>query len=1015
MGIRVILSTCVYSRTGTSIPSIDQENIALGRPAWQQYNFTSRSAWGAANAVDGNYTDRSAGGNQCTISENKKQTAEWRVDLGSVVSISHIDIFYRTDNFPSPGPYYNRFAGFFLYVSNSTSKENGHLCFHELQNATDTPTENQTISCPVHGRYVIYYNERRPDVTYPSYYSEYAYNELCELEVYGCSNAGKYGENCDVPCPENCQEQGCNINNGECLGCIPGYQGLSCNRSCDNHTYGLECSLSCGNCSDGETCHHVNGTCINGCIAGVEGEKCLKACDHGSYGEDCVHNCSDNCGVPNRCDRFTGECEEGCQPGWRGIKCDKECDGGMYGYNCNETCGHCLNDAQCHHINGTCLDGCSAGYEGSLCVRATPQTVKKDFKNIYENIDVTSESRNTSGSRYIPRSGTQEMKASNVEVDDDIDNDEKIHDENPYGDFYMNEETIPDINIDQLENIIREKQQNEDDGFQREYAALPYGERYPCNAGKQPENIPKNRFKTTFPYDHSRIKLSNSQSDYINANFIDGINETNKYIAAQGPRQNTVIDFWTMIWQENVNQLVMLTNLKEGNKTKCSKYWPDLHQTTTFGVVSIQSEEEHEYACYNIRKFRVTHQGIKKSRVVTQYHYTAWPDHGVPELLCLVVFHDHVTRTAYQQNSGPTLVHCSAGIGRTGTYIAIDALYKAGKIEGKVNIAEYVKKMRENRMNMVQTYEQYMTIFLALDTMFKAPTCVQTKHEFLRKAELITRDKPANKSELRMEFQNLLRVRPSYTEVDYKIAVQNGDSNAVLHLDKYSMFLSSRVPKRGNYINAVTLSSYTNPNAFIVTHYPSQEDAVDFLRLLTDHESDIVICMDPLSNIESRKAWLPDINSSKTVSLYTVHSEHEQLTDVKCTTISVTQKMANVEECSVSIIEPKESSKTIEHAQAVAEMLCLVSFALQSETEGPITIISSDGAVLCGVFCAVYNTLQQLSMDGELDIFSTVRQLQIRRPELCSSMDEYRMVYDVLLNYIRTQGDTSEENVYYNQ
>ncbi|XP_061166271.1 receptor-type tyrosine-protein phosphatase epsilon-like [Saccostrea echinata] len=942
------------------------KNLALERPAWQEHKFPTKPiAWGADKAVDGKYSDRSAGGGQCTISDGK-ETATWTVDLESVASISHVNIFYRTDNAASPGAYVGRFAGFFLYVSNTTSKQGSYFCFHELQNDTRTPAENQTINCPVHGRYVIYFNERRQGVNYPDYYSPNAYNELCEVEVYGCSDPGTYGENCDQICPENCQEQRCNITSGECLGCKPGYQGLKCSRLCDKHTYGLECSEICGNCSDGETCHHVNGTCMNGCSEGAKGEECLEGCEAGSYGKDCVQKCSHNCGMPNTCNRFTGECEGECQTGWKGERCDK----------------------------------------------TTSPTAKKEFKNIYENIEGTSKSRNLSGFR---RSGkhTREEKANNIEGDDDIDNDEKIHEENPYGDFYLNEETVPDINIDEMENIIKEKRQNEDDGFQREYAALPYGERYPCYAGKRPENITKNRFKTTFPYDHSRIKLSNSQSDYINANYIDGIDKTDEYIASQGPRQNTVTDFWSMIWQENVHQIVMLTNLKEGNKAKSDKYWPDLQHSATFGVISLRTEEEQIYASYIIRKFRVTHKVLKRSRLLTQYHYTAWPDHGTPEPLCLVIFHDHVTRTKDKQKSGPTLVHCSAGIGRTGTYIAIDALYKVGKTERKVNIAEYVKRMRENRMNMVQTYEQYMTIFLALDAMFKAPPCVHTKTEFLRRAELMARDKPADESELRKEFQNLLRVRPAFTYVDYKIALQNGGSkSSVPPLDKYILFLSSSVPKRGNYINAVTLPSYTNPNAFIITHYPSPEDAVDFLRLLTDHESDVLICMDPLNEIESRKAWLPVLNSSKTVSPYTVHCKQQQVTDIKCTTIScIKQKMANIGGFSMSIIEPKESLTTTDHSHAIVQMLRLVSYTLQSESEGPITIVSRDGAVLCGVFCAVYNTLQQLSMDGEVDIFSTVRQLQIRRPELCTTMDEYRMIYDVVLDYIRTQ----EENVYFNQ
>ncbi|XP_061170667.1 uncharacterized protein LOC133180107 [Saccostrea echinata] len=356
------------------------ENLALQKFAWQLNNFIDKEGnkhWGAEKAVDGHYIDRSASGNYCTISDNQKSTAIWRVDLEGVVSISHINIFYRTDNVPSPGAYFGRFAGYFLYVSNTTSRKNGFLCFHELQNVTGTPVEDQKITCPVHGRYVIYYNERKPNVTYPSYYSEYAYNELCELEVYGCPDPRYYGESCDQLCPDKCQERRCNINTGKCLGCIPGYHGPRCNQVCVDNKYGLGCALSCGNCSDGETCHHVNGTCMNGCSEGAEGKSCQNACRFGQYGGNCRYKCSDNCGVANQCNRFTGECDGGCKAGWKGVRCDEKCDGGMYGFNCNQSCGKCSDVMKCDHINGTCVNGCSAGYEGSHCDSGLLESVCK--------------------------------------------------------------------------------------------------------------------------------------------------------------------------------------------------------------------------------------------------------------------------------------------------------------------------------------------------------------------------------------------------------------------------------------------------------------------------------------------------------------------------------------------------------------------------------------------------------------------------------------------------------------
>ncbi|XP_062612923.1 receptor-type tyrosine-protein phosphatase epsilon-like isoform X2 [Saccostrea cucullata] len=801
---------------------------------------------------------------------------------------------------------------------------------------------------------------------------------LCDKEC----DSGMYGVKCNQSCGKCLNNTQCHHVNGTCLeGCSAGYRGSLCGEECNGGMYGEMCRQTCGKCFSNSQCDHINGTCAEGCSVGYKGELCENECDNRTFGDKCNETCG-NCINNTQCHHVSGECREGCSLGFDGRLCVDSCTGeSPESTSCPKSKKLEGNDdsspvsliggvvaavivllivilvailiRRSRNAKGTDQQRMvrSADRENDTSnVQSSSKQSTSNFTNIYINTEETT--------KFMEKNITKHTSGKSSEREDEIDSDEKIHEENPYGDLYINEETVPDIEIEKLESIIKEKRKNEDDGFKREYATMPYGEKYPCNAGKQPENVPKNRFKTTFPYDHSRIKLSDSQSDYINANFIDGIDKTNEYIAAQGPRQNTIKDFWTMIWQENVDQIIMLTNLKEGNKVKCSKYWPDLYQSSTFGVISLLAEEEQVYAYYKIRKFRVTHKVHKKSRIVTQYHYTAWPDHGVPDPLCLVVFHDHVTRTKDGRNDKPTLVHCSAGIGRTGTYVALDALYKAGKSERKVNIAEYVKKMREGRMNMVQTYEQYKTIFLALETVFKAPTCVLTKPEFTRKAELMTMDKPANESELRKEFQNLLRVRHRYTEEAYKFALESGGSkSAVLPLDKYRLFLSSSVPQRGNYINAITLPSYTKNKAFIITHYPPAGDAVDFLRLLTDHESDVVICMDPLTKVESTKLWLPAANSKKSVAPYTVNCGQEQVTDIKFTTISIIQEKATEEGCSVSIIEPKGSLKIAENSQATMQMLHLVSSALQCETEGPITVVSSDGAAICGVFCTMFNTL----------------------------------------------------------
>uniref|UniRef100_A0A8W8NVC3 protein-tyrosine-phosphatase n=1 Tax=Magallana gigas TaxID=29159 RepID=A0A8W8NVC3_MAGGI len=903
------------------------ENIALDKPTWQEHPWSDPRYYSGDNAVDGLYTDRSLTGE--VPNENAR-----------------------------------RMAGFYLYVSNTTLKETGHLCFHENQTKQEMILEDISINCSVSGRYVIYYNERRRNVKYPGFYSMYAYNELCEVEVYG-SNVSIHNEEIGKNrCPKNCQEGQCDINTGHCLKCILGLQGPLCDQTCKDNDCTDPCDTDCVN----QSCTQRTGNCFS--KINITNKSIMKTSDAEKIGPTIIFI---TCGIVaaviiiiiaivgivlyKRTKTTTGEQEE-TKRRMNNIT--------------ESTTKNTFPNSRLYSSH-TCVN---IDIEDSLAqpeFSKSPSTHGEDTKNFSQSIELSGE---------------------------DVDIDEKIHDENPYGDLYVNEKPIPDIAVENLGNVIEENSRNEDDCFKKNYSTLLYGERYPCEIGKLPENITKNRFKTTFPYDHSRIKLANKESDYINANYIDGVRQENRYIATQGPTQNTVGDFWLLVWQEHVEQIVMLTNLMEGPKSKCFQYWPDLEETMDRDMFTLHTDTERHYACYSIRKLRLTYnEEQNESRTITQYHYTAWPDHGTPDPLCLLMFHNHVTRTKLGQLKVPTLVHCSAGIGRTGTYIAIDALYEEGQQKSKINIAEYVRKMREKRMNMVQTYEQYKTIFLTLHEMFKAPVGVHTRNDYL-KSQSAKSNHPAYVSSLRKEFQRLLSIRHQYSENDFKMALQyKSFSTSILPLDKYVVFLPSSVPKRGNYINAISLPSLTCQNAFIATHYPTTGDSVDFIRLITDYESKVVVCMDPICHVEFANEWLPTATESKTASPYTIKEQEELPTGFKCRKLEISKEKSSDGVWVVEIIEPI-SVLSQDNPETTSQILGLVSFVQNVKTDNPVTVVSRDGAALCGVFCAVYNLIQQLTIDEEIDVFSVVRLLQTRRPELCSTMEEYIMVHDALMKFL---------------
>ncbi|XP_078330538.1 uncharacterized protein LOC144624552 [Crassostrea virginica] len=210
------------------------------------------------------------------------------------------------------------FLGFSVYISNTTNKEDGVLCFRDTNYTRATIPNPVNISCPYHGRYVIYYNNRTHP-PYPKGYSYYALNLLCEVEVYGC-----------------------NV-----------------------YTYGSDCTY-CGNCSGGVQCNHVTGTCPNGCDAGIYGDKCDLECGNHTYGVECKEMCG-NCSNGKPCHHVDGTCPHGCDAGMYGEKCDLECSNYTYGVECKEMCGNCSNGEPCHHVDGTCPNGCEAGMYGEKC------------------------------------------------------------------------------------------------------------------------------------------------------------------------------------------------------------------------------------------------------------------------------------------------------------------------------------------------------------------------------------------------------------------------------------------------------------------------------------------------------------------------------------------------------------------------------------------------------------------------------------------------------------------------
>ncbi|XP_062269980.1 receptor-type tyrosine-protein phosphatase H-like isoform X2 [Platichthys flesus] len=279
-------------------------------------------------------------------------------------------------------------------------------------------------------------------------------------------------------------------------------------------------------------------------------------------------------------------------------------------------------------------------------------------------------------------------------------------------------------------------------GFSEEYEQLqPVGTEQSQKAAVGPENRKKNRFNNVLSYNWSRVKLtaskSNGTSDYINANYIPGFNRKTEYIATQGPLASTVTDFWRMIWEQKVKGIVMVTNCVELGRNKCEQYWPADRKPHLHGELLITVRSEARDSNWTLREFSVKNRNTSEERTVRHFHFTAWPDHGVPQgTRDLIQFRGLVRRHIESEGTRtPTVVHCSAGVGRTGTIIALDVLLQQFDQNKAVNINGFVHKMRLSRPHMVQTESQYVFLHQCIMDSLQQPE--MTEEPIYENSEMI--------------------------------------------------------------------------------------------------------------------------------------------------------------------------------------------------------------------------------------------------------------------------------------
>uniref|UniRef100_H2N2M6 Receptor-type tyrosine-protein phosphatase U n=1 Tax=Oryzias latipes TaxID=8090 RepID=H2N2M6_ORYLA len=424
------------------------------------------------------------------------------------------------------------------------------------------------------------------------------------------------------------------------------------------------------------------------------------------------------------------------------------------------------------------------------------------------------------------------------------------------GSPYHTGQLHPAVRVADLLQHINQMKTGEGYGFKQEYESFFDG--WDCT--KKKDKI-KGRQDTLLGYDRHRVKLhpllGDPNSDYINANYIDGYHRSNHFIATQGPKQETLYDFWRMVWQENCFSIVMITKLVEVGRVKCCKYWPD--DSEMYGDIKITLLKTETLAEYTVRTFALERRGYSTKHEVRQFHFTSWPEHGVPYHATGLLAFIRRVKASTPPDAGPVVVHCSAGAGRTGCYIVLDVMLDMAECEGVVDIYNCVKTLCSRRINMIQTEEQYIFIH---DAILEACLCGDTSilmSEFaVTYKDMLRVDSQSNSSPLREEFQTLNSVTPHLDVEECSIALlpRNREKNRsmdVLPPDRALAFLVTTEGESNNYINAALADSFHRQAAFIVTPHPLPGTTADFWRLVFDYGCTAVVMLNQLN--QSNSAW----------------------------------------------------------------------------------------------------------------------------------------------------------------
>ncbi|XP_061940959.1 tyrosine-protein phosphatase Lar isoform X9 [Apis cerana] len=569
----------------------------------------------------------------------------------------------------------------------------------------------------------------------------------------------------------------------------------------------------------------------------------------------------------------------------------------------------------------------------------------------------------------------------------------------------------PPIPITELGNHIERLKANDNLKFSQEYESIEPGQQFTWDHSNMEVNASKNRYANVIAYDHSRVILQTidgmSGTDYINANYCDGYRKQNAYVATQGPLQETFGDFWRMCWELRSSTIVMMTKLEERTRIKCDQYWPS-RGSETYGLMTVTITDVQELATYCIRTFQISRAGYSERREMKQLQFTAWPDHGVPEHPAPFLQFLRRVRSLNPSDSGPLIVHCSAGVGRTGCFIVIDSMLERIKHEKMIDIYGHVTCLRAQRNYMVQTEDQYIFIH---DALYEAVICGNTEvparnlHSHIQK---LMQPEIESITGMELEFKKLSNIKVDSSRFISANLPCNKHKNRLVHILPYECTRVCLQPQRNiegsDYINASLIDGYRYRGAYIATQGPLCDTTDDFWRMLWEHNSTIVVMLTKLKEMGREKChqyWPSDRSIRYQCFVVDPIAEYNmpqyilrefKVTDARDGASRTVRQFQFIDWPEQGV--PKSGDGFIDFIGQVHKT------KEQFGQDGPITVHCSAGVGRTGVFITLSIVLERMQYEGVVDIFQTVRILRTQRPAMVQTEDQYQFCYRASLEYL---------------